>query len=117
MAQSEDDPPTDVSVSDANEETGSPAPTEDAVMPAPAEDAAAYEIATIGPARALTVTFLIPLFGVLWGFLFLDEPIATNTLSGCALIVGATATELSVKFTPVIFVALTLTLWLGGLNV
>ena len=37
-------------------------------------------IATIGPARALTVTFLIPLFGVLWGFLFLDEKIGANTL-------------------------------------
>ena len=47
-------------------------------------------IATIGPARALTVTFLIPLFGVLWGFLFLGEPLATNTLSGCALIVAGT---------------------------
>jgi drug/metabolite transporter (DMT)-like permease len=47
-------------------------------------------IATIGPARALTVTFLIPLFGVLWGFLFLDEPFAANTLSGCALIVAGT---------------------------
>ena len=30
-------------------------------------------IADVGPARALTVTFLIPLFGVLWGFLFLGE--------------------------------------------
>jgi len=47
-------------------------------------------IATIGPARALTVTFLIPLFGVLWGVLFLGEPLATNTLSGCALIVAGT---------------------------
>jgi len=47
-------------------------------------------IATIGPARALMVTFLIPLFGVLWGFLFLDEPFAANTISGCALIVAGT---------------------------
>ena len=47
-------------------------------------------IATIGPARALTVTFLIPLFGVLWGVLFLGEPFAANTLSGCALIVAGT---------------------------
>jgi drug/metabolite transporter (DMT)-like permease len=47
-------------------------------------------IATIGPARALTVTFLIPLFGVLWGFVFLGEPLGTNTLSGCALIVVGT---------------------------
>ncbi len=47
-------------------------------------------IATIGPARALTVTFLIPLFGVLWGFLFLDEKIGANTLAACALIVCGT---------------------------
>ena len=47
-------------------------------------------IATIGPARALTVTFLIPLFGVLWGVLFLGEPFAANTLFGCALIVAGT---------------------------
>jgi drug/metabolite transporter (DMT)-like permease len=47
-------------------------------------------IATIGPARALTVTFLIPLFGVLWGFLFLDEKIGASTLAACALIVCGT---------------------------
>jgi drug/metabolite transporter (DMT)-like permease len=47
-------------------------------------------IATIGPARALTVTFLIPLFGVLWGFIFLGEPLAANTLLGCALIIAGT---------------------------
>jgi drug/metabolite transporter (DMT)-like permease len=47
-------------------------------------------IATIGPTRALTVTFLIPAFGVLWGVLFLDEPLAANTLSACALILAGT---------------------------
>ena len=47
-------------------------------------------IADVGPARALTVTFLIPLFGVLWGAAFLDEALATNTLSGCALILAGT---------------------------
>ncbi len=30
-------------------------------------------IADLGPARALTVTFLIPMFGVLWGWLFLGR--------------------------------------------
>jgi drug/metabolite transporter (DMT)-like permease len=47
-------------------------------------------IATIGPSRALTVTFLVPVFGVLWGFLFLAEPVSANTLSGCGLILGGT---------------------------
>jgi drug/metabolite transporter (DMT)-like permease len=47
-------------------------------------------IANVGPARALSVTFLIPLFGVLWGVIFLDEALAANTLAGCALILGGT---------------------------
>jgi len=47
-------------------------------------------IADVGPARALTVTFLIPLCGVLWGVLFLGEPVAINMLSGCALILAGT---------------------------
>jgi drug/metabolite transporter (DMT)-like permease len=51
-------------------------------------------IAEVGPARALTVTFLVPLFGVLWGFLFLDEALTINMLSGGALIVAGTALAL-----------------------
>ena len=47
-------------------------------------------IADIGPARALTVTFLIPLFGVLWGAVFLGENLAANMLAGCALILAGT---------------------------
>jgi len=55
-------------------------------------------IATIGPARALTVTFLIPLFGVLWGFVFLGEAVGVNTILGCALIL--TGTWLAVRGSP-----------------
>ncbi len=51
-------------------------------------------IADVGPTRALTVTFLIPLFGVLWGFLFLDEALTANMLGGGALIVAGTALAL-----------------------
>jgi drug/metabolite transporter (DMT)-like permease len=47
-------------------------------------------IANIGPARALTVTFLIPIFGVLWGYLFLGEPLTINMLLGGSLILGGT---------------------------
>jgi drug/metabolite transporter (DMT)-like permease len=47
-------------------------------------------IANLGPARALSVTFLIPLFGVLWGYLFLGEPITMNTMLGGALILVGT---------------------------
>lgn len=47
-------------------------------------------IADLGPTRALTVTFLIPLFALLWGALFLHEAISLTTLIGCALVVLAT---------------------------
>jgi drug/metabolite transporter (DMT)-like permease len=47
-------------------------------------------IADLGPTKALTVTFLIPLFALVWGALFLHETISLNTLIGCALVVLAT---------------------------
>lgn len=47
-------------------------------------------IADLGPTKALTVTFLIPLFALVWGALFLQETINLNTLIGCALVVLAT---------------------------
>lgn len=36
------------------------------------------------------MAFLIPLFALLWGALFLHEEINVNTLIGCALVVVAT---------------------------
>ena len=54
-------------------------------------------IADIGPSRALTVTFLIPLFGVLWGSLFLGEALTANMLAGGALIVAGTVLALRGK--------------------
>ena len=44
----------------------------------------------IGPAKAITVTYLIPVFGVLWGLLFLDEPVTRNMIIGCAIILLGT---------------------------
>jgi drug/metabolite transporter (DMT)-like permease len=43
-------------------------------------------IASIGPVRSLTVTFLIPPFGVLWGVLFLHEQLSMAHAYGGALI-------------------------------
>jgi drug/metabolite transporter (DMT)-like permease len=57
-------------------------------------------IANIGPARALSVTFLIPLFGVFWGVVFLGETLAANTLAGCALILGGTWLAVRTKLPP-----------------
>jgi len=43
-------------------------------------------IASIGPVKSLTVTFLIPPFGILWGALFLGEQISWAHAAGGALI-------------------------------
>jgi len=48
-------------------------------------------IAEIGAAPALTVTFLIPLFGVLWGWLFLAETVGWHTLAGAFIVILGTA--------------------------
>ncbi|MEP7064335.1 MAG: DMT family transporter, partial [Betaproteobacteria bacterium] len=48
-------------------------------------------ITDLGPAPALTVTFLIPVFGVLWGYAFLDEPIGWYTVGGSMIVVLGTA--------------------------
>ena len=47
-------------------------------------------IADVGATRALTVTYLIPLFGVLWGWIFLGETLPAAALAGGALIVAGT---------------------------
>jgi drug/metabolite transporter (DMT)-like permease len=44
----------------------------------------------IGATRALTVTYLIPLFGRLWGVLFLGETVTAAVIAGGALILAGT---------------------------
>ncbi|HEY3599020.1 MAG TPA: DMT family transporter [Paraburkholderia sp.] len=48
-------------------------------------------IAVAGPARAIAVTFVIPIFGILWGALFLGERVSAGMLEGCAVILVGTA--------------------------
>ncbi|WDR88853.1 DMT family transporter [Burkholderia ambifaria] len=50
-----------------------------------------YLIAHVGPARAITVTFVIPVFGLLWGALFLSEHVSVVMLEGCAIVLVGTA--------------------------
>lgn len=47
-------------------------------------------IVDVGASSALTVTFLIPVFGILLGHLFLDEVIGLNTLFGSLLVIIGT---------------------------
>jgi drug/metabolite transporter (DMT)-like permease len=48
-------------------------------------------IAHVGPANAITVTFLIPVFAVLWGGLWLGESVTPAMTIGCFVIVLGTA--------------------------
>jgi drug/metabolite transporter (DMT)-like permease len=48
-------------------------------------------IARIGPARAIAVTYLVPVFGMLWGLIFLHEPVTASMLAACAVILLGTA--------------------------
>jgi len=43
-----------------------------------------------GPTRALTVTFLAPIFGVLWGTVLLSEPLSLSTFIGFGIILMGT---------------------------
>lgn len=45
----------------------------------------------VGAAQTLSVTFLIPVFGILWGNLFLHEPIGVNTVIGGLVVLAGTA--------------------------
>ena len=48
-------------------------------------------IANVGPARAISVTYLVPVFAVFWGVMFIDERVTTAMIFGCAIILIGTA--------------------------
>lgn len=56
-------------------------------------------IASVGPVKTLTVTFLVPLFGLLWGVVFLHEAVSPGTLLGLFVILCSVAlvTNLSIR--------------------
>ncbi|HEY1044529.1 MAG TPA: DMT family transporter [Telluria sp.] len=47
-------------------------------------------VADVGPTSALTVTFLNPVFGILWGALFLHEVVGWHTITGSAIVIAGT---------------------------
>ncbi|MGY4829710.1 DMT family transporter [Sphaerotilaceae bacterium SBD11-9] len=48
-------------------------------------------IAHVGPANAISVTFLIPVFAVVWGGMFLGEQVSLVMALGCAVILLGTS--------------------------
>ena len=47
-------------------------------------------IGDVGATRALTVTYLMPFFALLWGMLFLGESLPVSALAGGVLILAGT---------------------------
>jgi drug/metabolite transporter (DMT)-like permease len=45
----------------------------------------------IGPSRTLSVGYIVPVLGVLWGWLLLNEALTAGVLGGCALVLVALA--------------------------
>jgi len=54
-------------------------------------------IADVGAPSALTVTYLVPVFGVLWGSLLLNESVSWYTLLGATIILTGTALVTGLK--------------------
>lgn len=51
-------------------------------------------IANVGPTAAVSVTFLVPIFGVVWGAWLLDEAVTPSIAVGAAIILVGTALAL-----------------------
>ena len=48
-------------------------------------------IRNVGPAKAITVTYLIPAFAMFWGAIFIDEKVTPIMIVGCVIIFFGTA--------------------------
>ena len=57
-------------------------------------------IGDLGPVKALTVTLLIPVFGILWGVLLLGEPVTPGRIAGCAIVLAGCALALGLLRLP-----------------
>ena len=45
-----------------------------------------YLLEHVGPTKTSTVTFLVPVFGTIWGTIFLQEPLSAGLFAGLAII-------------------------------
>ena len=54
-------------------------------------------IKNIGPTRTVSVTLLIPIFGIFWGAVLLDEPITWTIIVGTIIIITGAFLSLSLK--------------------
>ena len=57
-------------------------------------------ITDLGPVKGVMVTLLIPVFGILWGVLFLGEPLTAGRIAGCATVLLGCALALGLLRLP-----------------
>jgi drug/metabolite transporter (DMT)-like permease len=57
-------------------------------------------ISDLGPVKALMVTLLIPVFGILWGVVLLGEPLTPGRITGCAIVLLGCALALGLVRLP-----------------
>ena len=57
-------------------------------------------IADVGPVKSITVTLLVPIFGMVWGVIFLGEPVTPGRIAGCAIILAGCALILGLLRNP-----------------
>ncbi len=58
-------------------------------------------IADVGPVKAITVTLLVPIFGMIWGIAFLGEPLTPGRVAGCAIILAGCSLILGLVRLPI----------------
>lgn len=57
-----------------------------------------YLLNNVGPTRATSVTFLVPVFGTLWGIMFLDEAFNMSMLVGMAIILMSVGLVIGARY-------------------
>jgi len=55
-------------------------------------------IQNVGPVKTLSVTFLIPVFGIIWSALFLGEGVTLNIVVGLVIILLSVALVMNIPF-------------------
>jgi drug/metabolite transporter (DMT)-like permease len=54
-------------------------------------------ISRVGPISTSIIALLVPLFGMIWAYLFLQEKITLMMLTGCLLIIGGVGLTSRIK--------------------
>ena len=60
-------------------------------------------ISRVGPTKTVTVTYLVPVFGMFWGAVFLDEAITAQMIIGCIIILLGTSQATGVEVRSLLF--------------